>query len=250
MKTAKKNLKLYALYQEINAWKLIVSKRSEEDGSEWGSFIDDNDDAVVVYAKTKNKQCALAHELLHFAIQKSGYRRMRVSTTTLKTAPMKRLVDCLDNELQHHHMFSQYCDLGYPPKNFYNDEDGEIAGYLEEALKANKNDLLELIPDYMTLIAPGGSLTKKEKQALSSKFRASTSDPEVFDAIDEAIKKWIKLDSLNQESIVSSIISTIPGEHSTWIGFDNGAGFPDSGFFVGKPLTKEEFAQYMGLNRT
>lgn len=250
LKTANKNPKLYALYQEIDTWKSIVAQKSEKDDSAWGSFIDGRDNSVVVYAKTKNKQCALAHELLHFSIQKSGYRRMRASTTTLKPTSMKRLVECLDNELQHHRMFAQYRDLGYPPKNFYNDDDGQIAGYLEGVLKDNENDLLELIPDYMTLIAPGGSLTKKEKQAFSSKFRASTTDPEAFDAIDEAIEKWIKLDSLNQESTVSSIISTIPGEHSTWIGFDNGAGFPDSGFFVGKPLTAEEYAQHMGLNRT
>lgn len=242
-KTAKKNSKLYALYKEIDAWKRIVVQKSEKDDSSWGSFIDDSDNAVVVYAKTKNKQSALAHELLHFSIQKSGYKRMRVSATTLDKTSMSRLVSCLDNELQHHRMFAQFCDLGYPRKNFYNDEDSQTTEYLEGVLKDNKNSLLELIPDYMTLIAPGGSLTKNEKKTFLSKFRSLTSDPESFDAIDAAIDKWVTMDSLNQESIVASIISTIPGDHSTWIGFDDGSGFPDSGFFVGKELTMEEYAQ-------
>ncbi|MEE1952321.1 hypothetical protein ACTG2T_20805 [Aeromonas sp. 75A] len=245
-KTAKKNPKLNELYQEINAWKVIVPEKSLDNDSAWGSYINDNNNAVISYAKTENKECALAHELLHFSIQKSGYIRMKSSATTLQSVLMKRLVDCLDNELQHHRMYAQYRSLGYTPKSFYNDADCLVAQYLTDVLDGNKMEPLELIPDYMTLIAPGGSLTMKEKQKFSAMFRTSTSAPEVFDTIDGAIKKWTEAASLDQKSVVSSIISSIPGEHSTWIGFDNGTGFPDSGFFVGKPLTKEEFASHMG----
>ncbi|MEX2499047.1 MAG: hypothetical protein WD397_09270 [Wenzhouxiangellaceae bacterium] len=163
---------------------------------------------------------------------------------------MKRLIECLDNELQHHRMFRKFLELGYEPQNFYNDEDSEVAGYLEKVLNNTGATLLERMPDYMTLIAPGGSLTNREKAKLSSRFRASISNREAFDAIDEATAKWKHDDSLNQEVTVSSIISTIPGEHSSWIGFDNGAGFPESGFFVGKPLTAEEFAQHIKTHST
>lgn len=244
MKTAKKNKQLLALYDDINAWKAIVSEKSKEDGSEWGSYINDSDEAVVIYAKSENKACALAHELLHFSIQKSGYRRILSCVSTLKPGSlMKRLISCLDNELQHHRMFTKFCELGYTRTTFYNDEDCQTAAYLENVLTKKNDNLLELLPDYMTLISPGGSLTKSQKATFSSKFRALTTNPVFFDAIDVAIEKWTNMESLDQTEIVSSIISAIPGEHLTWIGFDDGTDFPDSGFFVGKPFTIEEVIQ-------
>lgn len=243
-KTAKKNPKLHALYQDINAWKPIVSEISAGVGSAWGSYINASNQAVVCYTKTKNKESALAHELLHFSIQKSGYKRMCCSITTLNPTSMKQLIDCLDNELQHHRMFSQYCELGYQREKFYHDEDHQTASFIEKFLNNYNNNQLELIINYMTLIAPGGSLTNRQKAAFSSRFRALASAPEFFDVIDEAIKKWTNMECLNQSSTVYSIISAIPGDHSTWIGFDNGTGFPESGFFVGKALTQDEFIQH------
>lgn len=250
LKTAKKNSELLALYNQINAWRTIVPEKSESTGPEWGSYVDDGGNAVVVYAKAKNKQYSLAHELLHFHTQMSGYRRMKSCTTTLDPTKLKRLVDCLDNELQHHRMFEKFQELGYPAKDFYNEDDYGTADYLDGALNNyDEPDLLTVIPDYMTLIAPGGTLTRREKNTFSARFRSIATSAQVFDIIDEAINEWKSLDSFNQEQTVSKILSVIPGDHSSWIGFDDGRGFPNTGFFVGEHLSLEDYAQAMASSR-
>lgn len=250
LKTAKKNAKLLALYKEIEAWKTIVPEKSGSSSSEWGSYIDDAGNAVVVYAKTKNKECCLAHEVLHFYTQMSGYRRMMSCTTTLDAGQLKRLVDCLDNELQHHRMFGRFQELGYPPKWFYNDDDDGTARYLDRVLNNYREpNLLAVIPDYMTLIAPGGSLTKRERDDFSARFRRLAKSAHAFDTIDEAISEWKMLDAFDQEKVVSKIMSVIPGDHSSWIGFDDGSGFPNTGFFAGEPLSFEDYAKAMASGR-
>lgn len=222
------------LYCEINSWKPVIAKKSSESSSVWGTHVDDQGNAVITYAKSKNKIGSLAHELLHFKMQKSGYRRMRCSLTTLNPQAIQHLVGCLDNELQHHRMFKNFVDLGFKKSNFYNDEDSNVSEYLEEILINFNGDVAEIIPHYFTLVAPGGSLTLDKKRAFYTKFRDIFPGQSVFDEIDEILLEWVQQPDLDHENTVRKIISSIPGAHSTWVGYDDGSGFPSSGFFIGK----------------
>lgn len=82
---SKQNEKLDLLYQEIGSWKPIISEESK--GTMWGSHINERGECVVSYANTQNSAAALAHELLHFKVQKEGYVR------TLSMAAPKRSLE-------------------------------------------------------------------------------------------------------------------------------------------------------------
>ena len=52
-----KNKGLKELYAEISSWRKIISEKGS--GAEWGSYINDNGDAVIIYTKTKNKSSVI-----------------------------------------------------------------------------------------------------------------------------------------------------------------------------------------------
>lgn len=241
-KTLKKNNDLNVLYEEINSWKPIVLEKSSD--SMWGSHINDKGEAVVSYAKASNYPACLAHELLHFKMQKNGYKRMKCSVSSLEDKELStRLIEALDNELQHHKMFILFSRMGFSNESFYFDGDAEIRKYLDKVLEEKDGTIHALITDYLTAIAPGGPLSTKEVGEYKKRFREKMGSPVVFDAIDNAIENWVSSDSYDQEDTVRDIYFLVDQPTETWIGFDNGQGFPDTGFFIENSFTIEDFTE-------
>jgi len=239
-KLANKNSYLKELYKEIANWRPIKAQKSSN--SEWGSHIDEHGNAVVTYAKSKNQLSALAHELLHFKIQKDGYKKLKCIVSSLEDKALaKNLMDALDNELQHHKMYSIFSAMGFRSKDFYCDDDINTKEYLENALENNPKNISNLIVYYLTLIAPGGSLKDSDINDLKIRFREKVGEAEGFDTIDMLFKCWESSDSLNHEKIVKDMYLLLQSPTDTWVGYDDGLGFPDSGFFVGSDFTIEEF---------
>lgn len=241
-KTLKKNEDLNSLYEEINSWKPVVLEKSSD--SMWGSYINDKGEAVVSYAKASNYPACLAHELLHFKMQKNGYKRMKCSVSSMQNNELsKRLIDALDNELQHHKMFSLFSRMGFSNEFFYFDGDAGIREYLDKVLEEQDATIHALITDYLTVIAPGGPLSIKEVDNYRSRFRKKIGSPVAFDEIDSAVESWASSGRYNQDYTVRRIYSLVDQPTETWVGFDNGAGFPDTGFFIENSFTIEEFTE-------
>jgi len=176
-------------------------------------------------------------------MQMSGYKRMKCSASSLENKELsKRLVDALDNELQHHKMFKDFKKMGFPNNSFYYDGDSETKKYLEKILNEKGNSFHDLITDYLTAIAPGGSFTPKEISSLKERFKNKTGDSNPFEIIDDSISDWIDSEDYCQQEVVRNIYRLMEQPTKTWIGFDNGKGFPESGFFIDNEFPIEELS--------
>ncbi|EHR0248295.1 TPA: hypothetical protein NJ512_001432 [Vibrio parahaemolyticus] len=238
-KLANKNTNLKDLYEEVNQWKPVKAVRGQS--IEWGSYVDNNT-AYIEFSPDDKSPSALAHELLHFKVQKSGYKRLRVIATNAKNKQgMKLLMEALDNELQHHKMYKSFVEMGFSKQSFYSPNDVETKDYIGERLTSGSNELIDLIPLYFTIVAPGGHLTANERDGFKKQIRVNYGSSSEFDLIDNELDKWVSSSSFNQESIVKAIFSLVNGSLNTWIGYDDGTGFPTSGFFVGNPCSISDF---------
>ncbi|MEJ6120848.1 hypothetical protein MT390_02980 [Vibrio sp. 2-Bac 85] len=238
-KLAKKNIKLLALYNEINDWMPIISERGSS--SEWGTSIS-NGKAVIEFSPSDKSPSSLAHELLHFKVQKSGYKRLKVLATKSMYQPMMNLlITALDNELQHHKMYSYFIDLGYKKDKFYSPDDVNTKLYIESQLASLGNTFDELIILYLTIIAPGGCLSSSERNNFKKTIRSKFGSSAPFDEIDEDFSFWSSSSDYDLEPIVKKIFNLIDSSAKTWIGYDDGSGFPKSGFFIGKPFALDDF---------
>jgi hypothetical protein len=90
---------------------------------EWSSNLEEGR-ATIGYNSCRHPSAALAHELLHIDTQLRGYRRMRIALSSIDhTHSFKRLMDCLDNELQHHTFCPKFLKMGFAPGQFYCDSE-------------------------------------------------------------------------------------------------------------------------------
>jgi hypothetical protein len=237
-KLAKKNEKLFVLYNEINDWMPIISEKGSS--LEWGSFIK-NDTAVIEFAPSDKSPSSLAHELLHFKIQKSGYKRlMVVATNSEYKSLMGRLISALDNELQHHKMYKHFTELGYGKKQFYSPDDVNTKSYIEDQLVSLGNDFSELIILYLTIIAPGGCLTSSERNTFKNRIRLKLGSSAPFDEVDSVFSLWSSSTDYDLEPSVRIIFNLIDSNAKTWVGYDKNE-FPKSGFFIGQSCSMDDF---------
>ena len=245
-KTLNKNPNLKRLFNEIDQWKKIRFEKSQ-DGF-WGAH-QDGDMAVITYASSSDKVSCLAHELLHFKVQKDGYRRLRVIATSYSEKKLaKSLLNALDNELQHHKMFPMFKEMGFLSEKFYNDSDTKTAEYLDMILSQSCKASHTCILLYLNVIALGGSLSRKQINSYKHKFRTTFQDLVNFNQIDSAIKLWVESSGYCSEQCVREIFRTLEDPTCTWFGYDDGDGFPDSGFFIDEPCTMEEIASSLKSN--
>lgn len=230
-KTLRKNKALDGLYDEINSWKTVTFEKSNQDS--WGAHIDENGSAIVSYAPTSNYAASLAHELLHFEIQMKGYRRIRCTVSSLKDKAFAvALVGALDNELQHHRIFDEFRNMGFPNESFYCDSDLSTKTYLNGVLENQSTSLQDFILDYLTVIAPGGNFSNTDRRNYKEAFRKKLGDSSPFDLIDESIEKWKSSSQWDVEEITRTFFHLIENPTETWVGYDEGSGFPESGFFI------------------
>lgn len=212
------------------------------DGAYWGAHIE-NECAVITVAETEHPSAALVHELLHIDLQLKGYRRPSgFISDIVDSATFKRLMTCLDNELQHQRMFAPFRSMNFRSKQFYADSDvGTELFLLNELAKAQ--DRIERAIHFFTLIAPGGAISESSRNHLRQKFRTVDGGlhESVWVAIEAIVERWKNDASFDVTPYLKEILltlapTTIAKPHRSWITFQpatkDGFAFPSDGEFV------------------
>jgi hypothetical protein len=236
---AKRDPRVVPLLVEVQENYKMRYHRSKS--SSWGCQVE-GALADISYAKTKHPGGALAHELLHVVTQYKGYRRIRVGFSTIdQTRCFLRLMTCLDNELQHHKMYPRFVQLGFAPYEFYGDDDIDTPSHLEDALNRPPQDILDILPDYFTLIAPGGTLTQQQRHDFEQRFmqlNGGEFSPQLT-KIKSAINLWASATSYDAQPTLREIFMTLQNPCFTWFGYSNSER-PPAGFFVDQVFKVEE----------
>jgi hypothetical protein len=132
-------------------------------------------------------------------------------------------------------MYSTFIDLGFMADEFYADSDADTFDYLNRIVReGDGSDLLRLLPDYLTLIAPGGSLHADHKEDLKAAFRQLSCGQyrSAFDSIDQAIIDWTSCPSYHPRQVLATILQTLRDPCLTWFGHSGFHRPPTDGFFV------------------
>lgn len=214
----------------------IKYKKSKIDS--WGSSME-NGVATISYCGCRHPSASLAHELLHIDTQLKGYKRIRIGISSVyqTMSSFRNLLTCLDNELQHHKFYSQFLSLGFKPDQFYMDSDIETEKYLRRELSKQYSMLTELIPNYFTVIAPGGSIEESVKEELKNDFLNINEGiyKKQLLKIERLVKSWAASKSYDNIQLMKEIMLTIQKENNlTWFGFNSSDQPPNQGIFVDK----------------
>jgi len=212
------------------------------DGAFWGAHIE-NECAVITVAKTGHPSAALVHELLHIDLQLKGYRRPSgFLSDIVDSATFKRLMTCLDNELQHQRMFAPFRSMNFRSEQFYADSDVNTEIFLLNEL-AKAQGRIERAIHFFTLIAPGGAISESGRNQLRQKFRTVDGGlhESVWTAIEAIVERWKNDASFDGTPYLKEILltlapATIAKPHRSWITFQpatkEGFAFPSAGEFV------------------
>ena len=230
---AKADARVTGLLKEVESHFKISYHRSDDKC--WGSNVTAGGVAEIHYQKTKHPGASLAHELLHLLVQHRGYRRVRGGiSATLGHAVIENLIECFDNELQHHKMYPEFSRMGFLPDEFYADDDVGTAEHLQMALSSNPTSVLELVRDYFTLIAPGGCLKDTQRQGFQSEFLTLGQGrfAAQFQAIRSAMDGWATCGTYNAEPTLRQIFLTLENPSQVWLWYSTDGQPPQDGFFV------------------
>jgi hypothetical protein len=236
------------LYNNVREHYKINLKKSDD--HMWGSHIKNNV-VIISHSKTNYPISAFTHELLHPDTQLKGYNRVYTGVSLNKdTQPhINRLCNCLDNELQHHKMFEKFVKMGFPPEEFYNDSDNEGIPYLEKIVNSTGETLISLSVDYLSLIAPGGTIPENKLKELRQKFHGYDDGKyiEKFKVIDKIISDWKMDDSYDAEKYIIQFFQNLEAGN-TWVTYDTIQGisadnFPSTGFFTNDSFSIEELVK-------
>lgn len=230
---AKRDVRNQKLLNQLSQKIRVKYHKSKDDG--WASDIK-NGFAHIYYRRCKNPAASLAHELLHIDTQLKGYKRIRIGFSTYDQSPLfSRFMTCIDNELQHQKFFSKFLELGFESKDFYRDSDADTEDYLKHVVTASPTKLIEILPVFFTLIAPGGSIEQDSKDELLSKFYLINNGAfkEKLRDIKEICEEWSASNSYDNIPVIKNIMLVLqPSPNYTWFGFDMNDRPPEHGFFV------------------
>ncbi|MDO7847429.1 hypothetical protein Q5H92_13750 [Hymenobacter sp. M29] len=225
-----------ALYDRVQSnFKKIQYAKSKD--SYWSSNVDGNNIAHISYAKSNHEEASFVHELLHLDVQSRGYKRLRVGMSAWDNTPFfKRLMSALDNELQHHKMYKGFLHLGYAPNEFYADSDVLTEKRIIKNLMQNSDNIRTYYLDFLTLIAPGGSISEANKEYLLKAYKAKNSSKfaAFFEHVQSVFLDWEADSDFNAEPYLMRLFNVVPGGEFTWFGYGKAAEFPNNGFFVDK----------------
>lgn len=203
-------------------------------GNFWGCEVAD-DVASITFCDTDAPEPCLAHELLHAWLQSKGYRRLRIGYSSFDQSPwFGNLITALDNELQHHRMYSKFLELGFRPKEFFGEADKGIFRYLSAVIKKHKGSIKDVLLGFLSLIAPGGTLTAAQTDQLMKGFYGLNDGAyeETFNEICAAFSDWNKSIDLDVSVPAKRIMLALEKSTHTWFGYSIENNFPDDGFFV------------------
>lgn len=232
-----KNIK--PLYDFVNAQYPVKLKKSND--KFWGAYVEfrkQKHSAIIHWADTKYPRPCLVHELLHIKNQILGYKRIKIGIALdddiLKGGYLGIVCNAIDNEFQHHKMFTEYTSLGFKPENFYNDDDANTEKYLTDYLRNDETNFINLSIQYLTLIAPGGHMAENKIQELKAEFRKQNGGKfaENFDEIDNLINDYKQDELYDAEIYIKRFINNLVCGR-VWIGYSDKLEFtPNNGYFV------------------
>lgn len=239
-----------ALFDRVNAVYKVVLKPGS---GTWGSVVI-NETANISYTATSYPEESFTHELLHIDTQINGYRRIRTGVSLQKTTQnaLPNIVNCLDNEFQHHKMYKAFEDMKYAPDRFYHDSDTETLNYLKKVLENKGMDLMRILPQYFTVIAPGGAMTEDERAEIKKNFHEYNNGIHKvqLQKIDAIIEAWKNDNSYDAEPYIKQTCNLMDNI-KTWITYENLSGindenFPSTGFFTDKKFTIDDVTKVHG----
>lgn len=241
------------LYDSVRQHYKVNLKKSDDHS--WGSNLK-KDTVVISHSKTNYPVSSFTHELLHIDTQLSGYKRIRAAVSiNVQIRPnLPRLVDCLDNEFQHHKMFVKFIALGFPAIEFYNDLDSTVIPYLEKIVKSSGETFISLSVDYLTLIAPGGTIPSDKIIELKNAFHNYDNGKYLsqFQIIDTIIDDWKKDTSNDAEKYIIQFFQNL-NAGQTWISYADdlhlglsAQNFPSTGYFTDSSFTLKELVTAYG----
>ena len=229
---AKNNTNVNALLHDIQQKVKVKFHRSQDEA--WGSNMESGT-AHIYYQKCKNPAAPLAHELLHIATQLRGYKRIRIGVSLYDQTPLfKRFMECIDNELQHHKFYNEFLEMELPPEEMYCENPLVLERDLKESIKSPMK-FIEVLPDFFTLIAPGGSLTHEVKESLLKEvmFINGGEYHDQFKALENIVVAWRQSESYDNIPVIREIMLVLqPKPNFTWFGFNTYDHPPNQGFFV------------------
>ncbi|MBL0741396.1 hypothetical protein [Chryseolinea lacunae] len=229
------------LYKRVTENLPIQFKKSNNNS--WGSNKEEKR-IIISHCETNHPEASFTHELLHIDTQMQGYRRLR-SGLSLNSAVLEQLpflCEMIDNEFQHHKMYSKFLQLGYPPHEFYNDADAQADQYVSNGIEAKGQSLTSITSIYFTLIAPGGSIPSERIATLKNEFRKYDQGAfrERFDDIDKIIHAWTVDSTYHAERHIIDVLNVL-GCGDTWVSyFHNAENFPQDGFFTTRTFTIDD----------
>ncbi|WP_137105587.1 hypothetical protein [Azospirillum argentinense] len=247
---ARKNPSVDALYIHIDAQTPIKFVESADEVS-WSSTTMGGG-TTITGAPTKHPDASLAHELLHAKLKINGYRQYGATTAMHhKYRAANIIAQMLDNELQHHRMYSEFLNIGFKAEQFYNDDDIKSYRKVRRELKAMGQTTAreEFLRAFVTVIAPGGAGTEDERIKLRNFLRARCGKNtwDILIGIENEIAGWVAQPSPDSGSVLVNIFRLLGGYDSTWIGWTADS-FPANGIFVGQPFTLQQATTWLALH--
>ncbi|GGI20526.1 MAG: hypothetical protein REI95_08915 [Oxalicibacterium faecigallinarum] len=229
---ARSDSRLASLLKDIQQQRKLRFEKSNS--SDWLSSLDD-ERAVIEYAGCRHPSAALAQELLLLDLQLRGYRPIRLGiSSSFDQDAMPTFINVLNHELQRHKIYDRFIALGFTPEQFYRDADKDTSPYLNQVLMTEPDTITRIIPPFMMLLAPGGTLSLNAFQDFYDRFlRINPKWTKQLLTIEQLFKDWAVAETVDQTETVRKIMLTIePKGNFSWFGFKDEHGFPDNGFFV------------------
>jgi hypothetical protein len=147
---------------------------------------------------------------------------------------MRAILGPLDNELQHHRMYSRFAAAGFDGAKFYCDTD-------DSALRETRREIRQFdgathpsvaLLKWLTIIAPGGCGTEKELRQIRSFMRTKVGSATYrkLQRIEEILKDWGDSSVTDAGPAIVDILQILGVFSGCWIGFSSN--YPADGYVV------------------
>lgn len=242
IRNAKKDKRVRGLCRRIE--EKLVMEYHLSDGDHWTSELMEGDKGRICYCHCKYPSAAFAHELLHLDTKLNGFRSVRIhACTQYGGEPLELLLECLDNELQHHKFYGTFVSLGFPPEAFYADDDIYSEDLLRYVVAQDYKHVIDIVPHFFSLIAPGGCIEPSAKEELRQAFLDKDDGrfKEQLINIEEICEEWRMSDSYDCAPFFRRILLVVqPKPHFAWFGYSLTDRPPQQGFFIDEEFEIEE----------
>jgi hypothetical protein len=154
----------------------------------------------------------------------------------------KRLMGAIDNEIQHHKFYADFLRAGFKPHQFYMDSDADTERFLDGEIDGGPHSAASVAIIFLSLVAPGGSLTDSAKSRLRG--RLDTLESSAYRAmlgnIQRILDDWTASPEADATAHIKNLLLAIrPTDNRTWYGFHATDRPPDTGIFVDQKFAIE-----------